>query len=169
MTEKKFLDNTFKYEDDKLWRMDKRSKKWQNFDDIKPTVYGYVHIGLTINGKPKKYLLHRLVYFFHNQEWNINDTCQDNSIDHRNGDKLDNKIENLKNVTSSQNNQNITHMNKKEITGVLFRKDCRTKPWQAQWYENKKNISKYFATEEEALAHRKKMMETFYYCPRKLS
>jgi hypothetical protein len=70
MTEKKFLDNVFKYEDDKLWKMNKQTKKWKNLDDIKPNK-GYVHIGLTINGKRKFYLLHRLVYFFHNQEWDI--------------------------------------------------------------------------------------------------
>jgi hypothetical protein len=41
-----------------------------------------------------------------------------------------------------------------------------------QWREDKKMFckkSKHFATEEEALAHRKKMEDEHYYCPRKLS
>ena len=168
MTEKNFLDNTWKYEDDKLWKMNKHTKKWQNFDDNKPNE-GYICICLRINEKLKLYKLHRLVYFFHNQNWDIFDSCRDNIIDHMNGDKLDNKIENLQNVNHSQNMQNNTHYNKKEITGVCFRKQGCPKPWETKWRENKKRKSKSFATEEEALAHRKKMMETFYYCPRKLS
>ena len=167
MTERKMLDNIWKYENEKLWKMGKQTKKWKSFDDNKPTVNGYVQICLRINGKPKLYMLHRLVYFFHNQEWDIHDICQDNSIDHRNGDKLDNKIENLKSVNHSQNMQNSTHYNKKEIAGVFFDKRCRLKPWRAQWIENKKKKSKSFATEEEALEHRKKMEDEHYYCPRK--
>jgi hypothetical protein len=100
--------------------MCKRSKKWINFDDNKPNGTGYINISLRINGKPKLYLLHRLVYFFHNQGWDIHDTCRNNSIDHRNGDKLDNKIENLQNVTSSQNCQNITHITKKKLQEFTF-------------------------------------------------
>jgi hypothetical protein len=163
--EKQFLDNIWKYENDNLWKMCKRSKKWINFDDNKPN-RGYINIKLRINGKSKLYLLHRLVYFFHNQNWDIYDTCRNNSIDHRNGDKLDNKIENLQNVTSSQNCQNSTHYNKKEIKGVYFHKDGRKKSWGAQWMEDKKGKSQYFATEVEALEHRRKMVEKFYYCPR---
>ena len=167
MTERKMLDNIWKYENNKLWKFGKQTKKWINLDDVKPNGSGYVQICLRVNGNSKLYLLHRLVYFFHNPEWNIHDTCRNNSIDHRNGDKLDNKIENLQNVTCSQNNQNSTHKNGKLITGVYFCKDGRPKPWRTQWRENKKKKSKHFATEEEALAHRKKMMEKFYYCPRK--
>jgi len=162
-----FLDNTWKYEDDSLWKMGKQTKKWKSFDDNKPMKNGYIRIGLKIDGKPKHYLLHRLVYFFHNSDWNIHDSCRDNSIDHRNGNKLDNRVENLQNVNHSQNNQNKTHNNnKKLITGVLFHKDGRSKPWQSHWCEDKKLKTKSFATENEALEHRRKMMEEHYYCPR---
>jgi hypothetical protein len=157
----------WKYEDDKLWKMDKQTKKWKNFDNIKLGTSRYIKIGVTIDGKQKMYLLHRLVYFFHNPDWNIHNSCPDNSIDHMNGDKLDNKIENLENVTHSQNKQNITHKNKKEIKGVYFRNNGCPKPWCAYWFENKKHKSKCFATEKEALEHRKKMVEKHYYCPRK--
>jgi hypothetical protein len=78
--EKQFLDNLWKYENNKLWRLSKTNNKWRNFDNIKPNKSGYIQIGVTIDGEQKKYLLHRLVYFFHNQEWNINDSCRDNSI-----------------------------------------------------------------------------------------
>jgi hypothetical protein len=44
MMEQKFLDNIWKYEEDKLWKMCKRSKKWINFDDNKPNGTGYIPI-----------------------------------------------------------------------------------------------------------------------------
>jgi len=165
--EKEFLDNTWKYENNKLWRMGKQTKKWRNFDNIKTNKDGYIRIGLMIDGKLKFYYLHRLVYFFHHPEWDITDSCLDNLIDHKNGNPLDNKIENLKNVTVSQNKQNSTHYKKKEITGVRFRNNGCQKAWEVQWYENKKRKSKCFETEKEALEHRKKMMDKHYYCPRK--
>jgi hypothetical protein len=165
MIERELFGYLWKYENDKLWRLSK-TKKWKNFDDNKPMKNGYIQINLTIDGKRKNYYLHRLVYFFHNSDWNIHDSCRDNSIDHRNGNKLDNRVENLQNVTASQNLQNITHMNKKLIKGVNFHKHGRPKPWCAHWYEDKKEKSKSFATENEALEHRRKMMEKHYYCPR---
>ena len=119
-----------------------------------------------VDGKLKLYYLNRLVYFFHNPEWDIHDSSRDNLIDHRNGDTLDNKIDNLKNVTASQNQQNSTHYNNKLITGVYFNKNTGRKPWRSQWRENEKHKYKFFTTEEEALEHRKKMVEKFYYCPR---
>jgi hypothetical protein len=78
------------------------------------------YIQMKVNGKMM--LLHRLVYHFHYPDWDIRDNCQDNSIDHINGNKLDNRIENLRVVTHSQNKQNMTHVNGKPIRGVRFYK-----------------------------------------------
>ena len=51
----------------------------------------------------KSYLYHRVVYFIHNQEWNIRDNCRGNSIDHIDRNRLNNNIENLRVATNQQN------------------------------------------------------------------
>ena len=59
--------------------------------------------------KGKKYYLHRLAWFYVTGEW------PELEIDHINGDKFDNRFDNLRQATRSQNRYN---------TGV--RKDSRT-------------------------------------------
>ncbi len=162
---KEFLNNTWKYKNNKLYKLHKWIKdKWICLNDNKPgTDDGYIRVGVCISCYKKKlYLLNRLVYLFHNQDWNIYDISRDNQIDHRNQNKLDNSIENLNLVNHSQNQQNSKTMNGKPIKGVYFRKD-HNKSWFAQWNENNKQKCKGFATEQEALAYRKKMIELHYY------
>ena len=53
-------------------------------------------------------MLHRVIYYFHNQEWDIYHSYLDNSIDHINENKTDNRIENLRVVNNSQNSQKWT-------------------------------------------------------------
>ena len=77
-----------------------------------------------------------------------------------NENKLDNRIENLRVVNSSENNQNRTHCKGKPIKGVYFSKKKNT--WQSQWCENKKQKNKWFKTEAEALEYRAKMVELHY-------
>ena len=166
MAGRTMLGYKFKYEDGQLWKVDKQTKKWHCLNDLKPNKDGYIHVGLTIDGGGKKYKLHRLVYLFHNPDWNIFDTSPDNQIDHVKGDRSDNRIERLENVNNSQNQQNSTRFNKKEITGICFYKRCTKRPWEANWYENGKRKTKCFATKQEALNHRREMMEKHYYCPR---
>tara|TARA_R110000824_G_scaffold312967_1_gene499871 strand:+ start:25 stop:534 length:510 start_codon:yes stop_codon:yes gene_type:complete len=43
-----------------------------------------------------QYFLHRVIYYIHNQEWDINDTSTNNQIDHYDRNKLNNNIENLR-------------------------------------------------------------------------
>jgi hypothetical protein len=168
MAGRTMLGYKFKYEEGQLWKVNKRSRNWHCLNHVKPTEKGYIQIGLTIDGMTKKYLLHRLVYLFHNKDWDIHDASPENQIDHQEGDKSDNRIENLENVTQAQNQQNITHMNKKEIKGIYFYKTGRPrkKPWMALWNENGKQKRKSFTTEQEALEHRREMMNKHYYCPR---
>ena len=151
------MDTEFKYCDDKLYRIHKQSKKWLCCNNSKPSNTGYIQI--RIDGK--SLLLHRLVYKFHNLDWDMTNTTRDNSIDHVNHNKTDNRIENLRVVNSSQNNQNRTHMNGKIIRGVCFYKDIKNQ-WKAEWQENGKHKAKYFKTEIEALEYRKEMVEKHY-------
>jgi len=159
------LGHIFCYENGKLYKIDKRYKKeivWKCLNDNKPK-QGYIKG--EVNGKP--YLLHRLVYLFHNPEWNIYDYSANNSIDHMNGNKLDNRIENLKCVKHCQNKQNMTQYGGKEIKGYYFLKGekYKNKPWRAQWVENGKQKSKCFKTEVEAKEYSEEMRKLHYYRP----
>ena len=96
------LNHDFKYEDDKLYKIDKRSKKWSCLNNNKPDSHGYIQI--TINRRD--YLLHRLIYLYHNPEWDIHDISPENQIDHDNRIKSNNKIENLRIIDNSGNQRN---------------------------------------------------------------
>ena len=67
------------------------------------------------------YLLHRVAWFLHYSEQPV-------IIDHINGDKLDNRIVNLRNCTNKQNviNAKISKNNTSGITGVSYNKKRRT-------------------------------------------
>ena len=68
--------------------------------ELKPhkTKNGYMRIGLPKNGKSKKFLVHRLLalHFIPNPE---NKKC----VDHINGIKYDNRLENLRWLTNKEN------------------------------------------------------------------
>jgi hypothetical protein len=93
----------------------------------------------------KEYRKHRLIYFGYNQDWDIGNNCiKTNVIDHIDGDKLNNNIENLRNVTHQQNQWNRT-----KAKGYTF---CKTNnKWKASICVNgkSKHIG-YFDTEADA-------------------
>ena len=73
----------------------------------------------------KRYFLHRLVFLYHHG-------YIPKVIDHINGDKCDNRIENLREVTNSQNRMNIgiTKANKSGVKNVFWFKP--TECWKVQ-------------------------------------
>jgi hypothetical protein len=82
---------------------------------------GYTYI--TIN--KKLYLAHRLAWLY------IYDELPKNQIDHINGIKDDNRIENLRDVTHRQNNGNKKiHINGGRLVGATYNKI--RKKWQAR-------------------------------------
>jgi len=64
---------------------------------------GYKRCGLVIDGNLTPFLEHRLVWYAHNQSWNIWDSSRDNLIDHKNRKRDDNRIQNLKVATHQEN------------------------------------------------------------------
>lgn len=86
-----------------------------------------------INIKRKMYLEHRLVWLYVTGEWPTR------GIDHVNGDPADNRFENLRNVSQSENMRNkATYSNNSTgVVGVVWSK--RAKKWMAQIYVNRKN------------------------------
>ena len=103
--------------------------------------HGYYHVGLRKNGEQKYMLIHRLIglHFIPNPE---NKPC----IDHINRIKTDNRIENLRWATYSENSNNRTPQIIRPITKGGYCK--HGEGYQYQWYEYNVRKSKYFKTLE---------------------
>lgn len=101
--------------------------------------------------KGKSYKEHRLIWLYHYGTW------PKNQIDHINGIRDDNRIENLREVTNQQNqfNKKSREGSSSKYKGVDWSK--RDKKWQAKYrYNGKRHYLGYYATEEEAAeAYRK--------------
>jgi len=54
----------------------------------------------------KRFSFHRIVYYAHNQDWDIYNSSMNNSIDHIDRDKLNNNISNLRVVNHRENSLN---------------------------------------------------------------
>ena len=109
-----------------------------------PDKDGYCIIGLYYDGKDKKYKYHRIVYKFHNRNWDITDVSSNNEIDHFDNNKSNNDIKNLRVVNRSENKQNTI-----STKGYYFNK-AKNK-YQAQITINNKVIYLgSFETEDEA-------------------
>ena len=99
--------------DIKMWKTHHNKGKMKNprWNQIKIQNHSYGYKLISIS--PKKYLLHRVNYYAHNQTWNIYDSSPSNQVDH-----IDNKgdlpkhqynnIENLRVVTNQGNQWNRT-------------------------------------------------------------
>ena len=77
---------------------------------------GYVHFNL--DGK---------FYYAHRVIWKLQTMQEPNIIDHINGIKWDNRIENLRSVTSSQNN-----LNHQDALGYWLNKKLKNRPFVAE-------------------------------------
>lgn len=101
------------------WRYSKGPRAQKGTIAGSKTNCGYISVRL--NKKP--YQAHKLIYFMIYGEW-------PEFIDHINGDRTDNRIENLRPATRTQNiwNQGITGRNTSGIKGVCFDKSCE------RWY-----------------------------------
>lgn len=89
-------------------------------------------------------------------------------IDHKNRDGLDNRKENLRICTQSQNNMNTKarKTSKSGIKGVTYfssEDNRRKKPWVALLHKNgRKVLYKYFETKEEAARAYDKAAKRYY-------
>ena len=97
----------------------------------------------------KRYLAHRVVYATHHGAWPVN------QIDHINGDKSDNRIANLRDVTNAENGRNtqIPSNNTSGHMGVAW--DSRKCKWRSYIRAQGKNRHiGYFTDIEDAIAAR---------------
>jgi len=96
-------------------------------------VHGYKVVSLYANGIKKQWKVHQLValcfldYKFENHSI---------VIDHVNGDKIDNKLSNLKLISQRENRSKLSKKTTSKYTGVYFQK--KTRKYTAMIYINGK-------------------------------
>jgi hypothetical protein len=140
---KELINELFEYRDGKLF-----GKTDRGFNKTKGKEVGSVssdgHMVVCI--KYKRYYVHRLIWIMHNGA-----IPGDMEIDHKDGNPLNNHIENLRIANKSQNgcNRGKNKNNKSGFKGVMFYKAYNK--WTAQIKINRKGKSLgYFDTPEEA-------------------
>jgi hypothetical protein len=112
---------------------------------------GYINIELF----GKHYSAHRLAWFYVTGVW------PQETIDHINRVRNDNRFENLREATRRQNRQNSQYVNKTGYTGVTFKKWMKNKPYSAAISIGGKptHIGCYSTAEEAAEAYKIKSIE----------
>lgn len=115
----------------------------------------FSHEQISINSK--KYLSHRLAYLLMMGEW------PDQEMDHINGIPNDNRWENLRNITHSQNmmNSKITSRNTSGYRGVSWHKG--TQRWCANIKIDGKQICLGYFKEKKEAAQKYEAASSFYY------
>lgn len=88
----------------------------------------------------KLYKAHRLIWLLENGNWPTNE------IDHINGNRFDNRIINLRDVTCRKNGCNKENHRKGKLPGASFNKG----KWNSMMWINKSVYLGRFKTEEEA-------------------
>ena len=104
--------------------------------------HAYLNIGIDY----KVYKAHRLAWLYVHGEW------PKHQIDHINGDKLDNRIANLRVATTSQNKQNMRKARSDSKSGLIGASwHTKSNKWRAAiQIDGKKKHLGYFDTPEEA-------------------
>ena len=124
------LKNHLKYENGFLYWIDfsiRPNAKKTALGNLMPN--GYVYMKFF----KKAAYVHRLIFLYHHG-------YLPKYVDHINGNKQDNRIQNLREVTRCQNMMNIkkTSLNKSGFKGVSFNR--RMNKWVAQIKQNKKHF-----------------------------
>ena len=129
--------SNFVYKDGSLYDKDGKDRSTRL-----PRGYRQIYV----DGVP--YLLHRLIFFFHNGVF-------PKIVDHIDGDLFNNRIENLQSCTQSENiaKAKIFKSNKTGYKGVSFHK-AANKFESAYYKDNKKYYVGLFDTAEEAFKAR---------------
>ena len=142
-------------------------ENYLNLGADKTTGYIYIYISLARKPKPKRVRVHNMVAscFIHNPEDKL---C----VDHINGNKLDNRVSNLRWATSSENQRNITQLqtnNKSRCTGVESKKYKGLHwKWCSRITVNKERIHLgFFDNYDDAVKARREAEQTYFgdFCP----
>jgi len=134
------------YEDNYLIYPDGRVQNKISNRFLKPynNKNGYYMVSLCKDGERKKFYIHRLIAIHYIPNTNPNFKI----INHKNGDRIDNSIDNLEwcdNLYNTQSKNKNTN-----VGNVYFRTDCITNPYEALIRINGVRHRNYFKTEQEA-------------------
>ncbi len=111
---KELLHSTFNYDPSEgVFRWKVKRKNGAKINDVAGGTNGAGYVMIRLGGK--QYYAHRLAWLW------VNNCFPSKSLDHINGNKIDNRIENLREASQSENMQNLdsrgmkrgTHWNKK--------------------------------------------------------
>ena len=102
---KETIKSRFYYKDGEIYLKERVNKTYFNINHAnKPVGYssqGYKRCSQDASGLGKRsFMVHRIVWLLNTGEWPVN------NIDHINRDSLDNRFENLRDVTQAENNTN---------------------------------------------------------------
>lgn len=115
--------------------------------------HGYFRVSLKINGKYSKPLVHRLVLSV------FGELCKTQHVDHINGYRQDNRLENLR-ACSLEDNLRFDNV-KKDKTSKYVGVSIKNGKWVAQiQVKNKKIFLGYYKNEEEAAFAYKKALNS---------
>lgn len=106
---------------------------------------------------------HRLVWLFEHGDWPLH------QIDHINGKRSDNRIENLRDVPVDVNAKNTKRniRNTSGVCGVYLARRAGRQAWVAEiWAKNQKHYLGCFASKDEAGAARREAESSFGYTER---
>ncbi len=135
-----------------IWKINKSDKIKAGSFAGSINASGYVNVGID----KKLYCAHRIIFLWHYG-------YMPNFIDHINGITHDNRIENLRPATHSENmrNRRIAKTSSSGVTGVSW---CRTKNrWESRIIIDKKNKRLgYFKTLGEAIEARREAEKIHY-------
>lgn len=117
------------------------------------TSEGYLCIGITIAEKYVQYKGHMLAWLLHYKIW------PDSKLDHRDRDRTNNRIKNLRKATGSQNQINRASSSKSGLKGVVR----AGQKWRARIHVGRKGIhlGNYDTKEAAALAYNKAALEAY--------
>ena len=121
------LQKMFNYQNGKL--IAKTNSKSRKVGDIVGSLNSNGYLVASV--KSKIYRIHRLIFMYHYG-------FMPKQIDHINGVRSDNRIENLREATLNQNNQNRRATAQSGVKGVYWHKQINR--WIASICINKKNI-----------------------------
>ena len=137
-------ENYLIYEDGKVW-----SKYVKRYLKESKDGNGYLKVDLWKDSNKKTHLIHRLLALHY-----IDNHDNKPEVDHENGIRTDNRIENLRWVTHSENNQNkgVQKNNKLGIKNIFYDKSIDRYVYQKKI--NKEKHRKFFKTLEEAVEYK---------------